>query len=188
MKKARIVSLLLISLALGTSCFAQTREIAIINTAMFSDPHMGIVRLVQAVKSVDREFDPRSAELVQIKGEIDKLLSSSGLIPTEPDRMLDQLKRKTRLETLRRLYERKSQEAQSGYNKRMQEVTLPVFDDIRKSLEAFTKRRGIMMLLDANKMACAVPCNNDVMAKNDVTREFIDEYNRLHPAVEQPGK
>ncbi len=188
MKKARTVPLLLISLALGTSCFAQTRELAIINTDTFSDPHTGIVRLVQAIKSVDREFDSRRDELVEIKGELDRLHSSSGLIPTEPDRMLDQLKRKTQIETLRRLYECKSQEAQSDYNKRRQEVTLPVFDDISKSLEAFSKQRGIKLLLDANKMACSVPCNKDLMAKLDVTREFINEYNRLHPAAEKPGK
>ena len=79
---------------------------------------------------------------------------------------------------MRRLVAQKQEEAQRVYSRRINDVTAPINEDIRKSLQAFAKARGIIMLLDASKLACLMGCNGE-SGSIDVTHEFIAEYNRL---------
>ncbi len=86
---------------------------------------------------------------------------------------------KAEAEKLRGLVAQKEEETQHVYGRRIKEITAPINEDIRKSLEAFAKARGILMLLDASKLACFVGCDQESTAAIDVTQEFIAEYNRL---------
>lgn len=78
-------------------------------------------------------------------------------------------------EGLKREIERKAEDAQIAYNKRVQEVVGPLTNEISQAINAFVKRRGITLLLDASKLQDAL-----LYASNsiDVTREFIAEYNQ----------
>jgi Skp family chaperone for outer membrane proteins len=186
--KAKLTFALLpiLMMMLAATCLAQEGRVATVDTAAFSDPQRGITRLVKAVQKIDREFDPRRAESVLIQQRLNdqlKKLSFSGPIPTDPEPMTR--KRRQQLEAqaeeMRRLVARKQHEAQRAYSKRMEEVTTPIHEEIRRNLETFVEARGITVLLDASKMACLVGCDRESTAAIDVTQEFIAEYNRLNP-------
>lgn len=154
-------------------------KIALINTDAFSDEKVGIGRLVNAMKRVDSEFTPRKNELQGIKTQIDKL--TADIQSTQNVATPQQIAQKTeQLESLKRDFQRKGEDAQAAYNKKLQETVGPLYEDIGKSLDAFARGRGITLLLDAAKIGPAILAATDAM---DVTRAFIAEYNSKNPAT-----
>lgn len=154
-------------------------KIALINTDFFADEKQGIGRLVAAVKKVDTEFTPRRTELQTIKANMDKLTADIQATASVADPKTLQQKN-DQLEQLKRDYQRKGEDAQAAYNKRLQESVGPLYEDIGKSLDAFARARGITLLLDAAKIGPAILAAVDAM---DVTRAFIAEYNSKNPAT-----
>jgi Skp family chaperone for outer membrane proteins len=154
-------------------------KIALINTDFFADEKQGIGRLVAAVKKVDAEFTPRRTELQTIKANMDKLTADiQATAPVADPKTLQQ--KSDQLEGMKREYQRKGEDAQAAYNKRLQESVGPLYEDIGKSLDAFAKARGITLLLDAAKIGPAILAAVDAM---DVTRAFIAEYNSKNPST-----
>lgn len=154
-------------------------KIALINTDFFADEKQGIGRLVNAVKKVDTEFTPRRNELQTLKANMDKLTADIQATANVADPKTLQQK-SDQLEGMKREYQRKGEDAQAAYNKRLQESVGPLYEDIGKSLDAFARARGITLLLDAAKIGPAILAATDGM---DVTRAFIAEYNSKNPAT-----
>jgi outer membrane protein len=154
-------------------------KIALINTDFFADEKQGIGRLVAAVKKVDAEFTPRRTELQTIKSNMDKLTADIQATASVADPKTLQQK-SDQLEAMKREYQRKGEDAQAAYNKRLQESVGPLYEDIGKSLDAFARARGITLLLDAAKIGPAILAAVDAM---DVTRAFIAEYNSKNPST-----
>nr|MBA3805749.1 OmpH family outer membrane protein [Acidobacteriota bacterium] len=151
----------------------------LINTDFFADDKQGIGRLVNAVKKVDTEFTPRRNELQALKANMDKLTADIQATANVADPKTLQQK-SDQLEAMKREYQRKGEDAQAAYNKRLQESVGPLYEDIGKSLDAFARSRGITLLLDAAKIGPAILAATDAM---DVTRAFIAEYNSKNPAT-----
>ncbi|HEX8143612.1 MAG TPA: OmpH family outer membrane protein [Pyrinomonadaceae bacterium] len=154
-------------------------KIALINTDFFGDERQGITRLVAAVKKVDTEFTPRRTELQGIKSQIDKLTADIQATANVATQQTLQQKQE-QLDSLKRDYTRKGEDAQAAYNKRLQESVGPLYEDIGKALDAFARARGITLLLDAAKIGPAILAAVDAM---DVTRAFIAEYNSKNPST-----
>lgn len=153
--------------------------IALINTDYFADEKNGITRLVAAVKKVDAEFTPRRTELQNLKAQIDKL--TADIQATQAVATPQQIAQKQeQLEGLKRDYQRKGEDAQAAYNKRLQDSVGPLYEDIGKALDAFAKARGITLLLDTAKIGPAILAAVDAM---EVTRAFIADYNSKNPAT-----
>lgn len=165
--------------AAATNAAVPDTKIALINTEAFGDEKAGITRLVNAVKSVDREFTPRKNELQTLQQNIQKLTTEIQTTQNVADPKTIQAK-VDQLEQMKKDFQRKGEDAQAAYNKRMGEVAGPIYDDIGKSLDAFTKQRGITLLLDGSKLAPAILTFSDAM---DITRAFITEYNSRNPAT-----
>ncbi|HEX8776328.1 MAG TPA: OmpH family outer membrane protein [Pyrinomonadaceae bacterium] len=165
--------------AAASSAAIPDSKIALINTDAFGDEKQGITRLVNAVKKVDGEFTPRRTELQGLKSQIDKLtadIQATANVATPAT-----IQQKTeQLEGMKRDYQRKGEDAQAAYNKRLQESVGPLYEDIGKALDAFARGRGITLLLDAAKIGPAILAATDAM---DVTRAFIAEYNSKNPAT-----
>lgn len=154
-------------------------KIALINTDAFADEKQGIGRLVNAMKKVDTEFTPRRNELQGLKTQIDKMTADiQATAGVSQPQALQQ--KQEQLEGLKRDFQRKGEDAQAAYNKRLQETVGPLYEDIGKSLDAFARTRGITLLLDAAKIGPAILAATDTM---DVTRAFIAEYNSKNPAT-----
>jgi outer membrane protein len=154
-------------------------KVALVNTDAFGDEKQGITRLVNAVKSVDREFTPRKTELQGMQTRITQLTTDITNTGTVADQKTIQAKQ-DQLDVLKKDYQRKGEDAQAAYNKRLQEVVGPIYDDIGKSLDAFGKTHGITLMLDAAKIGPAIIMATDAM---DVTAAFIREFNSSHPAT-----
>ena len=146
----------------------------IIYTEVFDDEKQGIARLVSAIKGVDREFEPRRTELQTLQQRYQQLIDELNKTAAVQDPRAQQQKRE-QAEQLQREIERKREDAQIAYNKRLQEVVAPIYDDIAKFLDAYAKQRGISMIIDASKVPGVIFVTNNSM---DITRDFIAEYNR----------
>jgi outer membrane protein len=154
-------------------------KIALINSEFWADEKQGIVRLVAAAKRVDAEFTPRRTELQQLQqkmttlnDEIEKTKSVAD--PKTLQTKIDQL------EAWKKEATRKQEDAQAAYQKRMQDVLAPIYEDIGKALDAFGKARGITLMLDISKIGPAILMASDA---TDVTRAFIADFNSKFPAT-----
>jgi outer membrane protein len=163
----------------ATSAGVPTSKIALINTEAFADEKQGIVRIVAAIKRVETEFQPRKTELQQLNQRLQTLAddikkTQNVADPTAIQQKMDQH------EQLKKEAQRKQEDAQAAYNKRVQEVMEPIYKDIGTSLDAFGKARGITLLLDSSKIAPAILSIADA---TDVTLAFIAEFNSKFPAT-----
>lgn len=154
-------------------------KIAIIDTEAFADPKSGITRLVNAFTVVNNEFKPRSDELQRLRGQYDQLVQDI----EKTKNLADQKTLATKAdqaETLKNDIERKSQDAQRAYQKRLREVTQPVYQEIGTALQAFAKTRGVTVIFDVSKMGEVMFVVNDGL---DLTPAFIADYNQRNPAT-----
>src|SRR6267142_2812610 len=104
-------------------------KIALVNTDDFADEKTGIVRLVAAMKRVDGEFQPRRTELETLKAQIEKATSDlNKAAPVQDPKVTAQQNEK--VEQMKKEYTRKGEDAQAAYQKRLQEVLGPVYEDI----------------------------------------------------------
>ncbi|MDQ3252488.1 MAG: OmpH family outer membrane protein [Acidobacteriota bacterium] len=157
----------------GSTVIAESK-IAIINTAAFGAKQGGIARLVTAMGGVDREFEPRRTELRTLQTNYEKLVEDINKqkelsTPQALQQKADQA------ESMKRDIERKQQDAQLAFDKRMRETVAPVYEDIGKSLDTYAKERGITVILDAAKLGEAMFIVNDGI---DITAAFVAFYNQ----------
>lgn len=163
----------------GAAVVIPDGKLAIVDTEAFADQQNGIKRLVAAFQTVDREFKPRRDELAGLKTKYDALVkqindTKSVSQPAALNALADQA------ETLKNDIERKQQDGQRALDKRIAELTQPIYQDISTALQAYAKQRGITVLFDISKMAQVMFVVNDAV---DITPGFIAEYNQRNPAT-----
>ncbi|HEY8410884.1 MAG TPA: OmpH family outer membrane protein, partial [Pyrinomonadaceae bacterium] len=73
---------------------------------------------------------------------------------------------------------RKAEDAQASYQKESLALLDPLQKDIADALTAYAQAKGISLLIDLNRVPVIYAANN-----LDITKEFIAEYNRTHPAA-----
>src|SRR5436305_108059 len=153
-------------------------KIALVNSDEFADDKTGIVRLVIAMKKVDNEFGPRRTELQTLQQQIEK--ATADLTKTQPlqDARVSQ-QQADKIEMMKTEFKRKGEDAQAAYQKRLQEVLSPVYEDIGKALDAYAKARGITLILDVTKVQGIVSASDSL----EITKAFITEFNSKNPAT-----
>ncbi|PYS84292.1 MAG: hypothetical protein DMF70_05555 [Acidobacteria bacterium] len=153
-------------------------KIALVNSDEFTDEKTGIVRLVIAMKKVDNEFGPRRTELQTLQQQIEK--ATADLTKAQPlqDARVSQ-QQADKIEMMKTEFKRKGEDAQAAYQKRLQEVLSPVYEDIGKALDAYAKARGITLILDVTKVQGIVSASDSL----DITKPFITEFNSKNPAT-----
>ena len=160
-----------------TAALPETK-IALVNTDEFADEKTGITRLVSAMKRVDGEFQPRRTELQTLQQTIDKATADlSKAAPLQDAKVTQQ--QTDKLEGMKTEFKRKGEDAQAAYQKRLQDVLGPVYDDIGKALDAYAKAHGITLILDVTKVQGIVSASESL----DITRPFITEFNSKNPAT-----
>jgi len=153
-------------------------KIALVNTDDFADEKTGIVRLVAAMKRVDAEFQPRRTELQGLQQQIEKATADlNKAAPVQDPKVTAQQNEK--IEQMKKDYQRKGEDAQASYQKRLQDVLGPVYDEIGKALDAYAKAHGITLILDVTKIQGIVSASESL----DITRAFITEFNSKNPAT-----
>ena len=73
---------------------------------------------------------------------------------------------------------RKAEDAQASYQKESLAVLDPMQKEIAEALAAYAQSKGISLLIDLNRVPVIYSAPS-----LDITKEFIAEYNRTHPAT-----
>ena len=153
-------------------------KIALVDTDEFLNEKSGIVRLVAAAKKVEAEFQPRRAELQGIQTQIDKMTADlQKAAPVQDPKVTAQ--NQDAIDQKKKELQRKGEDAQAAYQKRLQEMLGPVYDDIGKALDVYAKAHGITLILDVTKIQGIVSASESL----DITKPFISEFNSKNPAT-----
>jgi Skp family chaperone for outer membrane proteins len=155
-------------------------KIAVIDTSVFANEKTGITRYVNALKVINKEFEPQNAELKEMQVRINTLSDEMRKLmqASAADNKTIQAKQEEG-ERLQRQLKTKRDQASAAYEKRYEEVTGPVSADIGKALDEFARQRGFTITFDLNKLAPAILT---IVPGLDVTQAFITEFNAKYPA------
>jgi Skp family chaperone for outer membrane proteins len=153
-------------------------KFAIIDTDAFGDAKEGIQRLVAAFQTVEREFKPRRDEITSLRTRYDSLVKevNDTKAVSDPKALQAKADQAAQLEIE---IKRKQEDGQKALDRRVQEVTGPVYQDIGNALQAYAKARGLSVVFDVSKMQGVVMV---VDGGIDITNAFIAEYNTRNPA------
>jgi outer membrane protein len=153
-------------------------KVALIDSSAFADEKQGIAKFVSALKRVNAEFQPRQTELQNLQQQIEKAKSDLQKAAPVQDAKVTQ-QQQDKIAQMETDFKRKGEDAQAAFNKRLEEVLGPIYEDIGKALDGFAKARGITLILDVTKVQGIVSAA-DAM---DITRAFIAEFNSKNPAT-----
>lgn len=162
----------------ATTVAVPDSKVALINSAAFFDEKQGIGKFVNAIKKVNAEFTPRQTELQNLQQQIEKATADLQKAAPVQDPKVSQ-QQQDRIDQMKKDYQRKGEDAQAAFNKRLEELMTPIEEEVNKALDAFAKARGITLILDVTKVQGIVSAA-DAM---DITRAFILEYNSRNPAT-----
>ena len=154
-------------------------KFAIIDTEAFGDTKEGIQRLVAAFQTVEREFKPRRDEITTLKTRYDALVKEVN----DTKAVADQKALAAKADQAQQLeieIKRRQEDGQKALDKRVQELTGPVYTDIGNALQAYAKARGLTVVFDVSKMQGVVMV---VDGSIDITGAFIADYNQRNPAT-----
>jgi len=153
-------------------------KVALVDTDAFLDEKVGILRLVAAAKKLEAEFLPRRNDLQKLQTDVDQMTANlQKASPVQDPKVSAQ--QQDAIETKTREITRKKEDAQRDYQKRMQDLLGPVYDEIGKALDTFAKAHGITMILDVTKVQGIVSADGSL----DITKAFITEFNSKNPAT-----
>lgn len=152
-------------------------KMAMIYSDAFLDPKNGIARFNSLLGTLNREFQPRQAELQALQTKISTLTKEIEDTQTVADPNAIRTKR-DQLAQMTTEYKRKGEDAEAAYGKRRQEIFLPLQQDIGKALEAFAKARGITVIVDGSQVPVVYAADSI-----DITRAFINDFNSKNPAT-----
>jgi outer membrane protein len=162
----------------STNLVIPDSKVALIDSSAFADEKQGISKFVAALKRVNAEFQPRQTELEGLKQQIEKATADLQKAAPVQDPKVSQ-QQQDKIDQMKKDYQRKGEDAQASFNKRLEEVLGPIYEDIGKALDAFAKARGITLILDVTKVQGIVSAADSL----DITRAFILEYNSKNPAT-----
>lgn len=187
MKVFRIVVAVAALAAFAILAQTQTRpvpaptNIAIIDSSAFSDEKAGIARVMAAMQQIESKFQPLRTEL---RGMRDRLATMRSDIQKkrqvqDPKLTAQQTEEADRLELT---IKRKAEDAQSSYQKESLAALDPLQKEIGTALTTYAQSKGITLLIDANRVPIVYAAAN-----LDITKDFIADYNRTHPAGAAPA-
>ena len=155
---------------------AAPANIGIIDSAAFSDEKTGIARVMSSAKQLETKFTPLRTE---IRGMRDRLSAMRADIQKkraiqDAATTARQVEEADRLEVQ---VKRKAEDATASYQKEMATLMEPLQKDILTALNAYAQAKGITLVLDVNRIPIIYAATS-----LDITRDFINDYNRTHPA------
>lgn len=189
MKVFRIVVVVAAVVLAAFTILAQTQtrpaatpaNIAIIDSSAFSDDKNGIARVIAVGQQIETKFQPVRTELRGMRDRLNAMrldlqkkrgvqdAAATARQTDEADQLELQIKRK-------------SEDAQASYQRESLAMLDPLQKDIGTALTAYAQSRGINLLIDANRVPIVYAA-----ASLDITKDFIADYNRTHPAGAAPA-
>jgi outer membrane protein len=153
-------------------------KLAYINTGKFSTD---INELKSKLESLNAEFDPKKKE---VQTEEDALNNLKNKINTQGATVSGQVRAQWVDEATdkEKTLNRKKEDYNAIGQRRLAEVTQPVYDKVGKFLEGYCQQRGIVMVLEGGAAQQAGILLFAAQA-TDITDDFIKEYNKANPAA-----
>ena len=151
-------------------------KVAVINTAMFQQQ---VGEFKSKIETLNKQFEPRVKEVQGLAERITALentikTQSGALSAAKVAEMTEQL------ETMKRDYQRKSEDLQADGNRAKDRAFEPISGKLVKFAEEYTAKRGIVLLIDlANAQQAGALIWFD--QRTDITQDFINEYNKANP-------
>lgn len=152
-------------------------KMAVIYSDAFLDSKTGIAKFNTLMSTLKREFQPRETELQNLQTKINTLTKEINDTQAVADPNAIRVKRE-QLDQANIEFKRKGEDAEAAYNRRRQEIFMPLQKDIGTALEAFAKARGITVIVDGSSVPFAYAADSI-----DITRAFINEFNSKNPAT-----
>lgn len=155
--------------------------VAIIDSSRFSDEKAGIARVMVAMQQIESKFLPLRNELRGMRERLSTMRSDiqKKRPVQEASITAQQTDAADRLEVE---IKRKAEDAQASYQKESIAVLDPLQKDIGTSLTAYAQSKGITLLIDVNRVPIVYAAS-----QLDITKDFIADYNRTHPAGAAPA-
>jgi Skp family chaperone for outer membrane proteins len=151
-------------------------NVAIIDSSAFSDEKNGIARVMAAVQQMNVKFEPLGAEIRTMRERLNTMRTDLQKKRAIQD-VATTAKQADEADQLELQIKRKQEDAQASYQRESQAVLDPLQKDIGNALTAYAQSRGVTLLLDANRIPIIYAASS-----LDITQDFINEYNRTHPA------
>ena len=152
-------------------------NVAVIDTAQFSDDKEGIARVMNAMKQIETKYTPLQNEIRAMRDRLTTMRADiqkkQGI--QDPKMTQQQIEEADRLEVQ---VKRKAEDAQASYQKDSLAMLNPMQKDIGDALAAYAQSKGISLLIDLNRVPVIYSAPT-----LDITKEFITEYNRTHPVT-----
>ena len=187
MKVFRIIVAVAAIAAFAILAQTQTRpaagptNVAIIDSSAFSDDKAGIARVMAAMQQIETKFQPLRTELRGMRERLNTMRSDIQKKRQVQDPALT-AKQTDDADRLEVEIKRKAEDAQASYQRESLTVLDPLQKDIGTALTAYAQSRGINLLIDANRVPIVYAAAN-----LDITKDFIADYNRTHPAGAAPA-
>lgn len=152
-------------------------KLAYINTSKFSSD---IGELNIKITALNAEFEPKKKE---VQGDEDALVALKDKINKQGATVSVQVRTQWVEEATDRekVLTRKKEDYNQAGQRRLQEVTQPVYDKVGRFLESYCQQRGIVMVLEGGAAQQAGILLFAAQA-TDITDDFIKEYNKANPA------
>lgn len=160
---------------------AAPANIAIIDSSAFSDEKNGIARVMAAMQQLETKFTPLRTEIRGMRERLSTMRSDlqkkRGI--QDAATTAKQADEANRLEIE---IKRKAEDAQASYQRESVAMLDPLQKDIGNALTAYAQSKGVTLLIDANRVPIIYAASS-----LDITKEFIADYNRTHPASVAPA-
>ena len=160
---------------------AAPANIAIIDSSEFANEKTGIARVMNAMKTLDAKFQPVRAEIRTMRERLSTMRAD-----IQKKRLIQDARTTAQqtdeAERLDVQIKRRAEDAQTSYQRESQAALDPLQKDIANALNAYAQAKGINLVLDANRIPIIYAATN-----LDITKEFIADYNRTHPAGPAPA-
>ncbi len=153
-------------------------KVAVINTDMLQAE---IQEFRVKLESINRQFEP---EVKELQSEADKIRALETTIETQKD-ILGAAKiaeLSEQLDRMKRNYQRRAEDLQAKGNRQRDVAMEPLNKKLSKFAEEYTARKGIIVLFDIQN---SFESNTVIWydPRIEVTKDFIAEYNKAHPAA-----
>jgi outer membrane protein len=157
-------------------------NVAVIDTGAFSEENGGITRVVSVMKQIEAKFTPLRNEIRGMQTRLSTLRADiqKKQAIQDPKMTAQQVDQADQLEIQ---VKRKAEDAQASYQKDSLAALEPLHKDIAGALNAYAQSKGISLLIDISRVPVVYAASNV-----DVTKDFIAEYNRTHPATAAPAR
>ena len=156
-------------------------NIGIIDSAAFGDEKVGIARVMNAMKQLDAKFQPIRAEIRTMRDKLNTMRADLQKKRAIQDVKITQ-QQSEEADRLEVQIKRKAEDAQTSYQKESLAVLEPLQKDIANALTAYAQAKGLTLVIDANRVPIIYAATS-----LDITKDFIADYNRTHPAGAAPA-